>query len=103
MDNHLLLQMRKAADQYANAVDVKLAEMAAAQRQIGEHVAELQGVVESNYEKSAKDTKQAMDRVRDDIMGALVGDTSQLVDALDLNENVAVLSIDDSRYLLFIF
>jgi len=82
--------MRKAADDRENAVDAKFTEMAATQRQIGEQVAELRATVESNYKKSAEDTNQAMDRMRSEILGALVGDTAQLVDALDLNENVRV-------------
>ena len=43
-----------------------------------------------------------MDRMRDEILGAVVGETAGLVDALDLNENVSVLPTDDSRY-LFIY
>ena len=94
--------MRKAIDERENTVDAKLAEMVVAQRQIGEHVAELQGVVESNYEKSAKDTNQSMDRVRDEILGALADDTAGLIAALASNENVAV-GTDESGYLLFIY
>ena len=95
--------MQKEVDERENTVDSKLAEMEAAQRQIGEQVAELRGVVESNYKKSAEDTNQAIDRVRDEILGALVDDTAGMIAAIASNENVGVLSIDDSRYLLFVF
>ena len=78
-----LLQMRKAADERANAVDKKLVEMSAVQRQIGEQVSGLREMVK----KSAEETKQAMDRQRDQILGALVEDTTELIAALDLNEN----------------
>jgi len=94
--------MQKEVDERENTVDSKLAEMEAAQRQIGEQVAELRGVVESNYKKSAEDTNQAIDRVRDEILGALVDDTAGLIAALASNENVWV-GTDESRYLLFIY
>ena len=65
-----LLQMREAADERANAVDNKLTEMAAAQCQIREQIAELCAAVASgNGGKSAEETGQAMDQVRSEILG----------------------------------
>ena len=54
-------------DERAIVVDVKLAKLEAAQRQIGEQVAELRVAVERN----ATETGQAMDQVRSEILGAM--------------------------------
>ena len=101
---YLYLQMRKEADERAKVVDAKLVEMGTAQRQIGEQVAEFLKVVERNCLQSAEKTRQAMDRVRDDILGTVVGDTAELVAALALNENVLVRTdYANSRYLQLLF
>ena len=88
--------MQKEVDNKNNKL---LSEMEAAQRQIGKQVSGLQATVQRNYRKSAEDTKQAMDRLRDEILGALVGDTADLIAALDLNENVRVVPTNASRYI----
>jgi len=94
--------MRKAVDERAYAVRAKLAEMAAAQRQIGDQVSGLQAVVVAELrevvKKSADETGQAMGRVRNQILGALTEDTAQLIAALALNENVVVVPTNASRY-----
>ena len=88
--------MQKTADERANAVDSKLAE-------IGTQFAELRVVVERSSKQSIEETGLTIDRVRDEILGALIEDTAGLIAALALNENVAVWLTDVSRYLLFIY
>ena len=79
-------------------MDNKLAEMAATQRQIGDKVtAELQAAIDRNCKKSAEETRHVLDRLRSDILDAVVGDTADLIAALALNENVWVMPRDDSR------
>ena len=56
--------MKKAADERADAVDAKLAEIAAAQRQIGEQVAGLRADLGGALKQSAAETEKALDRVR---------------------------------------
>ena len=75
--------------------------------QIGEQFVELRGMVERNAtnfggapKASAKETGQAMNPQRDEIVCVLVGDTAELIAALALNKNVYV-DTDESRYLLF--
>ena len=64
------LQMKKVADERANAVDAKLAEMAT-QRHLESQVVELQATVERNCKQSAEETRKALDRVRNEIIGAI--------------------------------
>ena len=54
--------MRKTADERANVVNNKLAEMAVAQRQIGEQVNELRAAIERNT-AGAEETEKKLDRV----------------------------------------
>ena len=92
----LLLQMRNAVDGRENAVDVKLAEMAAMHRQIRAQGIELRALVTV----SAEETGQTLDLLRSDILGELVEDTAQLVAALAVNkDNVWVVPTDVLRYL----
>ena len=104
----LLLQMRKSADERAISVDKKLAEMAATQCQIGEQVSGLQAMAFAELrevvKQSADETRQAMDRQRDHILGALAEDTagSGLITALVMNKNVRIATVE-SRYLPICF
>jgi len=59
MNDLLLLQMRKTADERANSVDKRLAEMAAAQLQIGEQVSGLQEVVVAELREVVKKNAEA--------------------------------------------
>ena len=59
-------------------------------------------MVDAKFAEMAAEQRQAMDWMRDDILGA-VEDKDQLITSLALqNENVVVYT-DDSWYLLFIY
>ena len=111
LDPILRLQIRNTVDERANAADrdIKLAKLEAAQRQIGEQVvAELRATLDLktaavDFDCAFEKTRQALDRVRDEILGALVEDTAGLIAAFALNENVGLVPTDVSRYLQLLF
>ena len=95
----LLLQMRNAADDRENAVDVKLAELTAMQRQIGAQLVELRALFTNN----AEEIELTLDILRSEFLTALVEDTAELVAALALNKNVTIVPINVLRYYLQLF